>query len=218
MPHTDGSPLTRRELLGAATLAAGGALLGAAPVRAAAHGASTAVVAPDGSADFGPHTPGTRTSGIQEAIEAVRAQGGGVVHLRSGVYLVDNTLPPPGEARQQLGCGPASLRLYDDITLRGEGMDGTIIRIAANCNTNTILAWAASRVAIEDLTLDGAGLNAGYGVAIFGMGVSFADVYLRRVKATGFGGSAIAVAGGQRAIVEQCVGAGSKIGFELGSP
>ena len=218
MSHTEGNALTRRELLGAATLATG-ALLASSPLPAApARGKPTVVVAADGSGDFGPQTPGTRTSGIQEAIEAVRAQGGGVVHLRSGAYLVDNTLPPPGEARQQLGCGPASLRLYDHITLRGEGLDRTIIRIAANCNTNTILAWAASRIGIEDLTLDGAGRNAGYGVAIFGMGMSFADVYLRRVKATGFGGSAIAVAGGQRVVIEQCAGLASKIGFELGAP
>jgi len=213
--------LTRRDFCGAAAWAAGGAILTAPTFVTAAGKGTTVVVAPDGSGDFGPHTPGTRTSGIQEAIDAVHAQGGGIVHLRRGVYLVDNVMPPPKEA-QAFGCGLRSLGLYDDLTLRGEGMDQTIIRTAAECNTNAILGWATSRVRLEDLTVDGAGLNAGYGLAIFGLdygqGTAFSDVYLRRVKATGFGGSAIGIAGGQRVVLEQCAGLNSKIGFELGSP
>ena len=81
-----------------------------------------------------------------------------------------------------------------------------------------LLGWKVSNVAIEDLTIDGAELNAGYGLAVFGMGTSFSDVAVRRVKACNVGGSAIAVAGGRQVIVEQCVGCGAKIGFEMGSP
>ena len=216
-----GATLTRRELLEAAALTAAGAVLVTPAVLAAedrgSRAASTVVVTTDGRGDFGPDTAGTRTSGIQEAIEAAHAAGGGVVLLRGGVYLVDNVMPPPREAGK-LGCGPASLQLYDDITLRGEGMDRTIVRVGAKCNTNTMLAWESSRISIEDLTLDGAGLNAGYGIAIFGMKDAFAEVCLQRVKATGFGGSAIAVAGGRRVMIEQCVGINSKIGFEMGAP
>jgi hypothetical protein len=137
------------------------------------------------------------------------------------VYLVDHVAPPPEEARK-FACGLRSIGLYDDLTLQGEGLDQTIIRTAAECNTNALLGWATSRVHLADLTVDGAGLNAGYGIAIFGLdygkGTAFSDVSLRRVKATGFGGSAIGIAGGQRVVLEQCVGMGSKIGFELGSP
>jgi hypothetical protein len=213
-PH----PLTRRQLLEVTALAASGIALGSPRgTSAPSGGGARAVVATDGSGDFGPRTTATRTAGIQEAIDAVHARGGGVVHLRPGIYPVDAALPPPEDARAS-GCGMRSILLYDDVALRGEGMEQTIIRAAAKCNTNAILGWATSRVSIEDLTVDGAGLNAGYGVAIFSMGTSFSDVFLRRVKATGFGGSAIAVAGGERVVLEHCVGIDSKIGFELGAP
>jgi hypothetical protein len=211
-------PLTRRQLLEATALAAGGLALGspgAASVPSSA--GARAVVAADGSADSGPQTAGTRTAGIQEVIEAVHAHGGGIVHLGPRTYPVDAVVPPPQAARA-CGCGMRSILLYDNAALRGEGPDETIIQTAAKCNTNAILGWATSRVSIEDLTIDGAGLNGGYGIAIFGMTTSFSDVFLGRVKATGFGGSAIAVAGEQRVVLEHCTGAGGTIGFELGAP
>ena len=76
-----------------------------------------------------------------------------------------------------------SVLLYDNITLKGDGTDKTIIRTAAKCNTNAILGWETSSVCIEDLTVDGAGLNAGYGIAIFGWG----DFLQRRLPAPGEG-------------------------------
>ena len=211
------SNLSRRRFVGLAASAAGvAAALPGSAQEPSAHGARV-VVATDGSGDFGPQTPGTATSGIQEALEAVHAAGGGAVLLRRGVYLVDHTSPPSPDARR-FGCGLQSIGLYGDVTLRGEGLDQTIIRTAAECNTNALLGWQTSRVCLEDLTVDGARLNAGYGIAIFGMGTSFSDVYLRRVKVTGFGGSAIGIAGGRRVTIEQCCGLNSAIGLELGSP
>jgi len=210
--------VTRRGFLGLGPLAVGASVMAAPETEAADAGAgATVLVALDGSGDFGPETQGTKTSGIQEAIDAVHGLGGGTVHLRRGVYLVDDVMPPPEDAGR-FDCGLQSLGIYDDITLRGEGIDQTVIRTAAECNSNAILGWQTSRVCIQDLTLDGAGLNAGYGIAIFGMGVSFSDVRLTRVKAINFGVSAIAVAGGERAALEHCVGANSKTAFEMGSP
>ena len=210
---------TRRTVLQAAPLAVGvvmGQAVAGQPVTQDPAG-STVAVAMDGSEQFGPQTPGTRTSGIQEAIEAVHAAGGGIVHLRKAVYPIVNVMSPPEDANR-FGCGALALRLYDDITLRGESMDHTVLRIAAECNINTILGWQTSRVCLEELTLDGGGLNRGYGLAIFGMGTSFADVLLRRVKSVNVGTSAIGVAGGERVTIEQCVAAGAKTGFEFGAP
>lgn len=181
------------------------------------HVGSAVAVAMDGSEQFGPQTPGTRTSGIQEAIEAVRAAGGGIVHLRNGVFPIVNVMAPPEDARR-FACGACALRLYDDITLRGEGIDHTVLRMATECSINMILGWQTSRVCLEELTFDGGGLNRGYGVAIFGMGTSFADVLLRRVKSVNVGNSAFGVAGGERVTIEQCVAAGTQTGFELGAP
>ena len=205
--------VSRRQVLGMAGVVG----LGLPPVSQSDRHGMTVTVAADGSGDFGPETPGTTTSGIQEAIDALK-ETGGIVHLRRGAYEIDNVMPPP-EAAQVFGCGNRSLGIYDNITLRGEGIDRTIIQTAGKCNTNAILGWETSNIAIEDLTFDGAGLNEGYGIAIFGMGTnSFRDVWLRRVKCVNFGVSALAVAGGERVVVEQCVTSGSKTGFEMGSP
>jgi len=215
MEHRD--HVSRRAFLGIATAGAAGAAFAAPPTIAAPHGRTCPVVAMDGTGDFGPETPGTTTSGIQEAIDAVHGAGGGTVALRRGVYMVDHSSAPPEEARQ-FACGQQSLGVYDDIALVGEGMDQTVIRTAAQCNTNALLGWQTFRVRIEDLTFDGAGLNKGYGIAIFGMGTSFHDVVVRRVRCLGFGGSAIGIAGGERVVLEQCATSGAKIGFELGAP
>lgn len=67
------------------------------------HVGSTVAVAMDGSEPFGPQTPGTRTSGIQEAIEAVHAAGGGIVHLRKGVYPIQ----PRGSLQRNGQSAPA---------------------------------------------------------------------------------------------------------------
>jgi hypothetical protein len=214
-----GPDVPRRSVL-AAALGCGGAswlatgVCAAAPVQPAG---PVVNVTADSSGQFGPHTPGTRTCGVQEAIDAVRAQGGGVVHVRAGTYILSGVTPPPDDARR-FNCGSQQVGLCSNLALRGDGMDRTVLVAAQHCNVNMLLGWTVSNVAIEDLTIDGAGLNGGYGLAVFGMGTSFSDVAVRRVKACNVGGSAIAVAGGRRVTVEQCVGCGAKIGFELGSP
>ena len=53
------------------------------------------VVSPNGPNDgghFGPHTPGTQTSGIQEALEAAKAQAKDV-YLAGGSWTADKTTP-----------------------------------------------------------------------------------------------------------------------------
>ncbi|MEM3860013.1 MAG: hypothetical protein QW478_11540, partial [Candidatus Micrarchaeaceae archaeon] len=44
---------------------------------------------PNDGADFGPDTPGTMTSGIQEAVNYIFAQGGGKIQLLSGIFNLD---------------------------------------------------------------------------------------------------------------------------------
>jgi hypothetical protein len=43
-----------------------------------------------GSGQFGPATPGTKTAGVQEAIDAVATTGGGLVQILPGTYPVSN--------------------------------------------------------------------------------------------------------------------------------
>jgi hypothetical protein len=43
-------------------------------------------------ADFGPDTPGTQTSGIQEAGDYVNQNGGGIVKLREGLFLLNTNI------------------------------------------------------------------------------------------------------------------------------
>lgn len=66
----------RRAVLAAALGYGGARTLLADEVVAPTHTLSGRVarVAADGSGDFGPQTPGTRTCGIQEATDAVRAR------------------------------------------------------------------------------------------------------------------------------------------------
>ena len=83
-------------------------------------------MAADGSGHFGPHTAGTRTCGIQEAIDAVRTQGGGVVRIRAGTYPLSGVSPPPDDARQ-FNCGSQYVGLCNNLVLRGDGMDRTVL-------------------------------------------------------------------------------------------
>jgi len=52
--------------------------------------AETGIV--NNGADFGPDTPGTQTSGIQEAGNYVTSNGGGIVFLEQGLFLIDTNI------------------------------------------------------------------------------------------------------------------------------
>ncbi len=50
---------------------------------------------PNDGADFGPDTPGTQTSGIQEAYNYLNSNGGGTIQLTPGVFLLNTNIVQP---------------------------------------------------------------------------------------------------------------------------
>ncbi len=216
MTNVSDGGISRRGFMTGGPHAAAAAAVALAGASTPARQAATALVSADGDAAFGPQTPGTSTGGIQEAIDAVHDEGGGVVLLKSGVHTIEGSHPPPAAA---IETGPYVLYLREGVTLRGEGMYDTTIRSQERSGSNMILAWDESRIGIEDLTIDGQGRHRGYGVAIFKLGPdwdSYSDVLIRRVRSMGVSGSAFGICGGRSVVVDQCLAQDCAIGYELG--
>lgn len=91
------------------------------------------------------------TSAIQAAINAAHAAGGGVVFIAAGTYMVSGTADKSDGA----------IRLLDNVTLQGEGMGLTILKVIDN-NPYAITGVVRTPyneithdVAMYDLTIDG---------------------------------------------------------------
>ncbi|MEM0121228.1 MAG: hypothetical protein QW688_07325 [Thermoprotei archaeon] len=69
--------------------------------------------------DFGPFTPNTLTSGLQEAINYVAGLGGGTIYIKEGTYLVNYPI----------------FITSSNIELRGSGMFTTKIQMGPNAQT-----------------------------------------------------------------------------------
>ncbi|HEY9216662.1 MAG TPA: putative Ig domain-containing protein, partial [Phenylobacterium sp.] len=89
---------------------------------------------------------------IQRAIDAAFSHGGGVVVLPAGVF---------GLRTVGRGDEEAGLQLRSGVTLRGAGMDLTVIRVLAGESgdiegvVRTVYSEASQDTALEDLTIDG---------------------------------------------------------------
>jgi pectin methylesterase-like acyl-CoA thioesterase len=114
----------------------------------------------------------TNFASIQAAIDSVR-DGGGAVYVPAGTYVV-----------------PEKVRLYSNVTLFGDGMDRTIIRLAAgvvdHLVSNNSLSTTSSNIVIRDLTLSGTGVGTGtsccYGLRL----VNVRDSAVINVASDGF--------------------------------
>lgn len=83
------------------------------------------------------------TAAINAAITAINALGGGTVFFPEGTYLV-------GDAG-----GNVAISLLSNVTLNGDGINVTIIKLKNSGNAHVINAASASNVSITNLTVDG---------------------------------------------------------------
>jgi len=113
-------------------------------------------------ADFGPDTLGTTTSGIQEAINYVVAQGGetGGVVLSAGTFVVS-----------------ATINVAAPVTIAGQGRALTVIQMANSANLNALifagnssLEAHSAKLGISRLTIDGNKSNQSSGTPGSGQG------------------------------------------------
>ncbi len=123
---------------------------------------ATKVVAPAGSgfiADY--YTTGTADeTQINLAITAVNGLGGGVVLIKSGNYSVASPITP-----------------LTNVIIRGEGL-GTYVKLPNLTNVNIFEVFGVNHVIIEDLYLDGNGVNQSVEKQIIriGQGSTYIDV------------------------------------------
>jgi len=94
--------------------------------------------------DFGAVGDGVTddTAEINNAIVAVNAAGGGTVFFPEGTYLVSAV------------SGSVAISLLSNVTLNGDGINATIIKLKNAGNAHVINATTASNVAITNLTVD----------------------------------------------------------------
>lgn len=83
---------------------------------------SPGVIAPNNGADYGPDTPGTQTSGIQEAINA--GNGGGFLLLLPGRFSLFPTSP----------FGTLLLSNHHDVFISGCGVGVTVLDVTNSIN------------------------------------------------------------------------------------
>lgn len=88
---------------------------------------------------------------IQAAVDAAHAAGGGTVYIPTGTYIVS------GQEDQSLGC----VMLYDNITVFGDGMGVTTVKLQDGWNGDitgifrTPFGVGTHNVTMHDLTIDG---------------------------------------------------------------
>lgn len=103
--------------------------------------------------DYGASGDGTGDDklAIQAAIDAAHAVGGGTVYLPSGVYTVS------GNSNAAHG----SVRLHDNITMEGDGMGATTVKLMDGWDTKvtgiirTFSGQVNQNITLRDLTIDG---------------------------------------------------------------
>lgn len=104
--------------------------------------------------------PETNTTTLNTAISAAATQGGGMVELPAGTIVFN------------------SISLPEDVTLRGQGIDTTILQSTAAKNVITV---TGDNAGLEHLTLDGLQSNTG-SVGIYGKAVDDIAFCSLRVK------------------------------------
>ena len=97
---------------------------------------------PDDGGDFGPNTPGTRTSGIQEALDHAVANSRDVHiwggHIGDNVYRLQETLRVPWAQDWRLDCGNCLL------SYEGSSGDAIVIDSQMNCRIKLGLVGAGA--------------------------------------------------------------------------
>lgn len=149
------------------------------------------------------------TDAIRSAVDACYAAGGGTVYLPAGNYYVYKAYNPGGNIS-------GSIRVRDNVTLRGAGQSSTFI-YGDNPNHHPVLAYYSSNIAVRDMTVVAAGVGGMDAVKI----ESCDNVLVDHVTGGGASGAVsyggIAVYGGINNIITSCTAAWtSSCGFSAG--
>ena len=147
------------------------------------------------NANYGPDTPGTVTSGIQEAIGYTGTNGGGVIMLLPGKFTISATLVIGNPNIIITGSGiPSGVKLSIGetptntcVVKLANSVNGSIILISFNGASPNGSAGFRGCI-IEKLTLDGNGANqtSGNGIDCAAADVMLRDIEIRDVKSNGF--------------------------------
>jgi hypothetical protein len=139
------------------------------------------------AAPSGDTTGATDVTALNAAISAANTAGGGTVRLQPGTYWVN-----------------APVTLLSTVTVRGAGVEATIVKLASGANTDVVQglnfttltltgasSWAASGIwdaGLVDLTVDGNRANqssASWGIRIYGYDWIFQNLDIRNCYTDG---------------------------------
>lgn len=103
---------------------------------------------------------------IQAAINNTKANGGGIVHIKQGNYIIKSSI---------------SLISLSNSTIRGDGIDATVLR-ASGTPAGILVkndSLATSNIVISDLTLDGSGIA---NCQQLNLAINTSNVIIQRLK------------------------------------
>lgn len=136
---------------------------------------------------------------IQRALDAAGANGGGVVYLPAGTYMVERTIKVPSNVTLA-GAGPATILVASETIGHNSYPDNRVIRNADEATGN-------SGVVVRDLTIDGALRGRYHQTGIYGICLSNCDnsriegVTVRRCSGEGI----LVSYGSGNIVIQRCI-------------
>jgi hypothetical protein len=113
---------------------------------------------------------------IQDAIDAVKAEGGGIVQLSGGTFTLADTLTITGNTDEDNA---------DTLTLRGAGAQATTLTMAADTNGIELTDWAMANIEDLGIVVSGSGSGIHSTAVLSGNEVSFWHSSFRNLRLNG---------------------------------
>ncbi|MDR3084281.1 MAG: hypothetical protein LBV60_25775 [Streptomyces sp.] len=117
---------------------------------------------------------------IQQAIDAAKADGGGIVQLSGGTFNLAATLTISGNTDEDDA---------DSITLRGVGQQATTLKMATNTAGISLTGWAVANIADLGIVCAGTGSCITSTAVLSGNEVSFWHSSFRNLRLNGYLGA-----------------------------
>lgn len=117
---------------------------------------------------------------IQAAIDAAKADGGGIVQLSGGTFNLTATLAISGNTDEDDA---------DTVTLRGVGAQATTLKMAANVNGIELTNWAMANIEDLGIVVSGTGSCIHSTAVLSGNEVSFWHSSFRNLRLNGYLGA-----------------------------